>query len=289
MNYWDSTFDTYSNRPMPPGKRKALTTTFKNRILHLCTKCYPQPDTEDFWSGVYDMLAFNTGEFSQVNLIFPYEGVKSLLVKCDDDIFLDFVEYIFKVQTREDFVGIPKISTDDINRFFVECDLPYYLTELEKKRQEIVGHPKVIARDSEVLHQMSIKPTLNLLKNNKLQGANQEFMDALQHYRKNEFGHCVAMCGSSFESVMKTICIAKGWEKKPDSLTGSDLLKIITKESNLKSYYRKLTELTHVIRDNESTVHGGREEIRNPPQHIAQFVINMTASTILVLVDQVGL
>jgi hypothetical protein len=286
VDFWDTTFNTFPHQPLSPEERKALTPEFKNRTIFLCLNNYPDTDTQKFWHCIYKRLAVKLGKFSELWDLFPYANTQSLLDECDDDTFLIFVEFIFKAQTDPAFTGVGKISPDEINRFFDECDLPYKLTGFNKRRQKIIDYPKVIIRDSEVVYQLSVKPTLDLLRSKQLQGANQEFMDALQHFRQNEFGYCVAMCGSSLESVMKTICVAKGWHKRPNGLTGSDLLKIITRKSSLNPYYVKLNELIHVIRDNESIVHGGEKEIRNPPQHIAQFALNMTASTILFLVDE---
>lgn len=272
---------------MPSGKRKALTPEFKNRVLALCSIGYPPNiDRDEFWSSIYQMLAIKMAKFSDIGATFPDQEIKNLLKECNDSDFLDFVEYIFKTQINSEYIFVHKISPSEINKLFDECDLPYHLTDSKKKGRKIVEYPKIITKDSEVLHQSAIKPTLELLQGQHWRSSDEEFGKALQHYRKDEFGDCVAMCGSSLESVMKIICRKKRWGKNPDSMDAGKLLDIIVLNSNLDPFYNKLLELTHVIRNTKSTAHGAGNQARTVPPHIAQFTLNMTASTILLLTEE---
>ena len=296
-------FNTFSARSEITGRRKKLTREFRHRVIMLCAEkhyihsAFNSPP--QFWAEVHRKLTFLMGTpvLSHEHPSTHFQDIEEFLHTCSDDNFLDFVEFVFQTQTARpaDFNASDYVSPADINTLFDISELPYQVTEYifhTNRRnggfsRHLVAKPKVIVRDSEVLHQTAIEPTLELFRDQQQwQSPNEEFGKALQHYRKNEFGDCVVMCGSSLESVMKIICRKKGWANKPDSLDAGKLLDAIVSNSNLDPYYKKLLELTHVIRNTKSPAHGAGTQSRVVPQHIALFVLNMTASTILLLAEE---
>ena len=48
-----------------------------------------------------------------------------------------------------------------------------------------------------------------LLRDKSFTSADQEFIEALEDYRKGDYGDCLTKCGSSLESTMKIICDRK--------------------------------------------------------------------------------
>ena len=111
-------------------------------------------------------------------------------------------------------------DVDTVNKFFEVDRLPYHLTNyvfspVDSDRgwgsYKLVRFPQVICRENEVLHVMAIEPTLTLLSGPEFEQANEEFLNALDDFRKEDYEDCVVKCGSSFESVMKIICDRKGW------------------------------------------------------------------------------
>lgn len=50
-----------------------------------------------------------------------------------------------------------------------------------------------------------------LLREAYLQGANQEFTKAHEHFRHRRFGESINECLKAFESTMKAICDKRGW------------------------------------------------------------------------------
>ena len=115
----------------------------------------------------------------------------------------------------------------------------------------ITSYPTVVYREDEVLHQMAIEPTLSLLGQSKFENAHEEFLDGLRDYKKGRLKECVAKCASSLESVMKIICVEKGWNKKPASMDATALLSVILKNTNLEPYYKNPLQIVPIIR-NES-------------------------------------
>ena len=191
------------------------------------------------------------------------------------------------------------MSISDINIFFDEDDLPYYLTgytidEIPSESwggtvRTITSYPTVVYREDEVLHQMAIEPTLSILGQSKFENAHEEFLDGLKDYKKGRFKECVAKCASSLESVMKIICVEKGWNNKPASMDATALLSAILNNSNLEPYYKNPLQIVPIIRNENSIVHGAGLQPRIVTKHVANFVINSTAATILLLVEEAGL
>ena len=298
-------FSTFSRRPRAPRERKKLTDDFKTRTLMLCAERHPIGSTfgspPPFWSEIHAKLRYllSRSQLSDYPSNSHAEDIEKFLWDCTDEIYLDFIEFVFQTQKAPLNSG-PKIGyvlPTEINKFFDLCELPYFVTDYiwESNRErggiarQLVDRPRIITRDSEVIHEMATEPVLQLLRAPRWKTANEDFLKALQHYRKGEWEDCVAMCATSLESVMKIVCKEKGWEKKPDNLQAAQLLKKIVTESNLDPYYVKLLELPHVIRNTRSNVHGRSAPIPNLPQHVALFVVNMTASTILLVVEEAKL
>ena len=133
---------------------------------------------------------------------------------------------------------------------------------------------------------MAIKPTLTFLQTHSaFVQADQEFLEALRHYRKGEYRDCVLKCGNSFESVMKIICNRKQWPYKQTD-TAQKLLTTILSRSTLDSFFEQPIMLIATIRNRLSTAHGAGTQQKTVPKHVANYVINATASAILLLVDE---
>ncbi len=235
------------------------------------------------------------------------EGVIDFFCRCRDEHFLDFVEMIFK--SNEIFkpdagIDVQKLIME-VNRFLEEDNLPYFLTgfvfpprppkppnavvygidPLDAPPPRIVAYPQIIRKENEVLHQQAIEPMLLLLTEPHFASANEEIVEALKHYRKGEYRDCVLKCGSSFESVMKVICDRKRWPFQQTDTAGK-LLKTILLQTTLDSFYEQPIMLIATIRNRYSTAHGAGTQEKTVSKHVANYVINATASAILLLVDE---
>ncbi|MBP5090328.1 hypothetical protein HUS91_33305, partial [Pseudomonas chlororaphis] len=80
----------------------------------------------------------------------------------------------------------------------------------ERFREHGVGYQfesgEIIRVDSEFLHAEAVKPTLRVLRGEKFEGANEEFLSAHEHYRHGRHKECLVDALKSFESTMKAIC-----------------------------------------------------------------------------------
>ncbi len=314
-------FGVFSRRRK--GSKKAvglLTPEFRYRIFILCEETFHVDKDyshaslhEMFWLEIYKKLRFlhgyNIG--ADERPISPYEDSFTFLSNCSDEHFLDFVEFIFQTTLLWQSRGRTAAAelVDDVNLAFEADDLPFFLTGfvtpappknvgrgsgralrgMKPTRTahlpKIVAYPQIISKEDRVLHQQAIEPTLSLLTEPHLALANEEFLDALKDYRKGDYRDCVVKCGSSFESVMKIICDRKKWPYNQTDTAGP-LLKTILPRTTLASFFEQPIMLIATIRNRYSTAHGAGTRQKTVSKHVANYVVNATATAILLLVDE---
>ena len=296
-------FDVYSRKLLPvESPPKPLTTELRNRVIQLCLTTFPVnrlniglvSGLTEFWSELQEKLLYLHGlrSLSDVPTSDPTSEISTFLLRCRDDHFLDFIELIFQSELiwnvldprTGDRLDVHRL-VDNFNTFLEVDELPYYLTGFNVSNDRIETYPQIIRRDSQSLHQTAIKPTLALLSYSTFTSANEEFLDALKDFRTGDYGDCVVKCGSSLESVMKIICDRKGWSYQQTDTAGT-LLDSILPRTSLESYFKQPIMLIATIRNRLSKAHGAGTEQKVVPKHVANYVINATASAILLLVHE---
>jgi hypothetical protein len=298
-------FDVFSRRPEATTAvrvRKPLTSEFRGRVLLLCHDLFPEERggyVHQYWSEIHRMLQYRHGRPVLYTKAYPSSSTEDVLMflqSCNDEHFLDFIEYIFKVKTFFHSAKSEQHVVTEINQLFSIDDLPYALTDVVRRttRQfsygsehdvsEVVAYPKVIRKESETLHSAAIQPSLDLLANPAFASANEEFRAALDDYRKGDFRDCLVKCGSAFESVLKVICDQKGWSYTQKD-TAQVLLNNVLPRTGLDPFFNQPLMLVATIRNRLSTAHGSGTQVPNVPAYVAQYAINATASAILLIYD----
>jgi hypothetical protein len=307
-----SIFDIFSRRNprKDAGQSHAsLTDQFRNRVLLLCRDIFGQTHSgnylDAFWSDIHRKLQYRHGT-STLTQQRPLHSVRSqdladdaigFLLSCQDEYFLDFVEYVFRTKCFRRVSQEENSVVDSINKFFLVDDLPYHLThfvretkkEMQFGRQREVSYvtarPRVIRRDNQLIHQNAIEPALELLSKASYSSANKEMLEALEDFRKADYGDCLTKCNSAFESVMKVICHRKGWDYKSKDSAGA-LISTVTSNSNLDPFFDQPLMLVATIRNRLSNSHGAGIQEKAAPKHIAKFAVNVTASAILLVHEE---
>lgn len=306
MNF-SRNFNIFSKRYKSFGKAsKQLTLKFKNRMVLLVNETFPRYDRglgglqeSCFWGETHRNLQESLGELhlSSRRTSSAYEDIHNFFSECTNEQFLYFVELIFlsnqlwNPTARVDVVELLM----KINEFFEADDIPYFLTGFvispsppalrSGSSLTVESYPQIILRESEVLHQTAIEPTLNLLTHPAFKSANNEFREALADYRRGDFLDCVTKCGSSFESVMKIICDQKGWPYQQTDTAATLLNKIFT-NTTLKPFFKDPIILIATMRNRLSSAHGAGTQSPIVPKHVCGFAINTTAAAILLLVEE---
>lgn len=295
-------FNVFSRRSAAaPEAPKPLTVTFRNRVLMRCRDFFaPYGALDDFWREIHSKLAYLHGSprlSTRHDAQTPSEDAIAYLMACSDRHFLDFVEYVFRVQLS--FRTYPEDLVVDFNEFLRQDDLPYAVSDFvwtkgkgfefgrERETLTLTGFPQVIRKDSQVLHNTAIQPTLELLRDSAYASANREFLEALQDYRTEDFGDCLTKCGSAIESVLKVICEKRGWQYEQTD-TASPLLKTVIEGSGMESFFEQPLVIVATLRNKLSKAHGSGTAPRQVTPAKAEYAINSTAAAILLLVKECG-
>lgn len=225
MNF-DRILGVFSNRHKNHQMlTKPLTHEFKNRVLLLYRDTFPrrrvnlgEARPSEFWFDIYNRLEYVHAR-SNLSDKYPHSvdlATMDFLSHCEDEHFFDFVELAFqldclwKLRPRVDALKL----VEDVNRFFEEDGLPYFLTKFaltappsvikhrinyaDHANLPIEAYPQIICKEYDVLHQQAIEPTLSLLTEPHFASANEEFLAALKDYRRRDYRDCVVKCVSSF-------------------------------------------------------------------------------------------
>ena len=292
-------FDVFSRRNQSTSTKKPpLTPEFRNRINILWARVFHKENygyyssSSTLWNEVYDNLLYSLGRqrLSGKSAYSRDVDLENFLGECNDENFLDFIELSFRSNSifgaidrrTENRVEIYELI-DEINTFLQVDGLPYHLTGFTFGDNGIEAYPQFIRRDSEVLHKTAIEPALSLLSASDFREANKEFRGALEDYRQGDYRDCVVKCGSAFESVMKVICEPNGWSAGREA---GKLLNAVLSQTALPGFLKHPLIQVATIRNELGSAHGAGAEPRDVPQHLAQYTINVTASAILLLVEE---
>jgi hypothetical protein len=150
---------------------------------------------------------------------------------------------------------------------------------------------KLIRIDSEFLHSEAVKPTLTVLRGKGFKGANEEFLLAHEHYRRGRHKECLVDSLKAFESTMKAICKLRGWTTQPGD-TAKTLIATCLSKGLLPPYFelqfssmRSLLESGVPTVRNKNGGHGQGPEPIVVPEYLARYALNLTATTVLFLVE----
>jgi len=149
----------------------------------------------------------------------------------------------------------------------------------------------IVRVDEEFLHADVVKPALAILVTEGFTGASDEFLKALEHYRKKEFASSMQESLKAFESTLKTICKRKRWQFDETKDTAKKLLQIVFDKKLIPDFMQ--TEFGALRTTLESGVptarnkfagHGQGEKPRPVPDYFASYALHLTAANILLLV-----
>lgn len=222
----------------------------------------------------------------------PKEEVLRYIADAETDDVLSAVElcarWIERVMAKKppydlEKLGVtqnPQDALEELNHRFREGSVGYEYSSGE-----------IIRVDSRLLHAEVVKPALALLRDSRFKGAEEEFLQAHAHFRSGKTKEAVTAANSAFESVMKAICVLKGWAY-PSGARASDLVKVLRKNGLLPDYLDNsfdqlvatLSSGLPQVRNNEGG-HGQGAAPRPTPDYVAAFALHLCATNIVFLVS----
>ncbi len=216
--------------------------------------------------------------------------IQYVLSEPNHERVLDVVEFSFQ------FLAYLLTSHSAWQRQVPEEKLHSAIEELNARfREHGIGYQfesgEIIRVDSRLIHAEVVKPALALLNAAEYAGANAEFLEAFEHYRKGDTKECLNECLKAFESTMKAICTKRNWAFKPTD-TASALIDVCLKndlipplmQSHIGGVRAALESGIPTIR-NRLSGHGQGAQVVNVPEHYASYMLHLTATTIQFLVE----
>lgn len=150
---------------------------------------------------------------------------------------------------------------------------------------------EVIRVDSKLIHSEVVKPALALLNDKKYAGAQAEFLKAHEHYRHGNAKEALTECLKALESVMKAICDKRKWQY-PLNATCSTLIQCCFDNGLVPVFWtQQFSALRSTLESGVPTArnklggHGQGSSIVRVPLHLVAYVLHMTASAIVFLVE----
>jgi hypothetical protein len=300
-----SLFEVFSHRRKPAhSKPLPITAAFRNRVFLLCRDTFSVSewggDGMEFWKQIHQKFQYLHGSVVLTTTSSPRDAVEDTLAflqSCSSDHFLDFLEYMFRVDVFWRFTDKAPQLVEAINTFFRIDSLPYHLTDYIEVHEtdptsryaattiRVAAYPQVVLREHQFVHEEITAPVLTVLSDPAFESANKEFLEALDDYRKGDLGDCLTKCSSAFESVLKIICAKKRWKYEQTDTTAK-LLSTVLANTSLASFFEQPLLLIATIRNRLSKSHGAGVQTKDVSPQVARFALNATASAILLLVEE---
>lgn len=276
--------DIYQYDELPKKLKIQIVHIWKGSIGEDYSNIYNSSANIKYYENVYNILCKELGVFQLGEGGTYFQKIVNYFLKDDDvEISLSIIElmmwhidkYYEKYYDKDNFQKV----IDELNERFKENGIGYQY-----------GNRKIIRIDSQYIHTEVVKPALTLLGNPIYQGAQQEFLNAHEHYRHQRYQEAMIDCLKAYESTLKIILKKRNWEYKDtdtaDALTGKIMQKGLIPDywqQYFKSLKNTLTSGIPTARNKEAG-HGQADEIRNIPDYLASYILHMTASAIVFLI-----
>lgn len=216
---------------------------------------------------------FDTSYFNEIKDFFLSEQ--------NFDIAMSVVELMAQV-VNDRLQGNEKFFSrfsNELNQRFREHGVGYELHNFQ-----------LIKIDSQLIHKEVVLPTLGFLSQSIYKGANEDFLNAHEHYRHQRYAECLNDCLKAYESTLKIILTKRNWAFDKNA-TLNQLVKIALDNELIPSFWLNnfnnlnglLTSGINVGR-NKLSGHGQGNQRDEIPEYLVAYMLHMTASTILFLV-----
>ncbi len=277
--------DTFQYDEIPEELRNQVVYWWQDNSLDEIRKRLHGPSLDRYLNGYVRIKEIILREHGRQRLIehgrSPEHDLREFFRTSDETgILLDIVELSAR------FIVFGKLNEVE------EKEARKAIEELNHRfRENAVGYEfnwdanQLVCIKNMAIHQEAVRPALSLLAEPGFKTANQEYLEAHQHFRKDEYRDCLKKCGDAFESTIKIVCDEKGWPC-PSNATASQLVKVYMQNSGLPNYFETTLMIIATLR-NRLGGHGQGTQPLTVPEHLAKYSLHASASAIVLLVDAV--
>jgi hypothetical protein len=248
-----------------------------------------------WWTEVFKVMTREKGVFALSQRgNNPAEQCEHYMLEAETKDALDLIEVTFR------FIDVCVRDLDQHERKRWELASPdRAIEELNGRfRENGIGYEfaggEIIRVDCKYLHAEAVRPAIELLHGagKGFAGPLQEFLQAHEYHRKGEDKDAIAWALKAFESTMKAICTARKWPFDANKDTAVKLLETVFNNDLVPTYLQnQFSALRTVLESGVPTVrnktsgHGQGAAPTSVPAHFTRFVLHLTASNILFLID----
>jgi len=287
--------DLYStrNKPVPETLNyEFLPEKLKNQIIHIWSDFFTHINDKNYdelWNLMEGKIARAHGKKTLVesSLIRYTDSYKVELYFSGNNKIeecLDVIEIIFRfINKAGEYFSIEQKAKDAIE------ELNGRLLQNGVGFQYAAGI--IIKIDSSLLHQNIIKPALNLLDDKLYENANEEYLNAHEHFRNARNKECLNDCLKAFETTMKIICTVNKWAFSQND-TASKLINILIANHFFPEYHSThLNGIRQVLESGVPTIrnknggHGQGATRITVGDELASYMLNITGAVIKFLVE----
>lgn len=271
------------------------------RLVHVFRSYFTFHDAFEYWEYATKVLRRELGVFQLPGYSSHTQNSEAeittyFLQESSVDAVLDCLELLCKMMllsAEKEGYYLPSRATDAIeaiNRWLLEASIGYeFVAQSEASTSEIV---QISDRAS---HAEVILPALHLLTDKRLSTANFEFLAALAHLRKREFGDAISEAAKALETALKTIAAEKKWPHDPTKDTLKKLLDTAIKHGGHDAMWQSHFDSARALLEsglgtarNRLDAHGQGATQRVVPEHLARFAVHQAAAAILFFATAAG-
>jgi hypothetical protein len=299
-------FDTYSKRNSIRSNELVydlISRKLKNQIYHIWELFFRGSNihkniSQDAWKEIFDMICSEEGvknlyyseHFAKLE---PQTQVDKYFEELEDtNKILDVVEIIFFIMEVAEDLHLKsygyyreitydfKSCIEDLNERFLENNVGY----------QYLGN-KIVKASNHLLHEEVTKRAISFLKEDGFENANEEFIRAQEHFRHDRFIECLNESLKAFESVLKILIKRNGWSYREED-TAKSLIAISLNKRLIPSYLqnsfsgiRTILESSVPTIRNKNSAHGQGPDKVVVPKYLANYMLYLTGSTIIFLVE----
>jgi len=212
------------------------------------------------------------------------------LAEQDAERAIDVIELTFRMIDRitrefdykydQEATKTADTAINELNARFKEHGIGYQYVDGE-----------MIRVDSQLLHSEVVRKALELLHDKAYAGAEQEFLNAYEHYRHGKYKEALNDALKAFESTLKVICDKRKWSYNSGD-TSRQLIEICYQKGLIPDFWqqhmaalRSLLEGGVPTGRNKLSGHGQGSTPVTIPDYIVAYVLHMAGSAIVFLVD----
>jgi len=211
-------------------------------------------------------------------------------LSCTDEEALDFLEACFLTEALHATFPETRLAVAGINEILQEEGIGYELMEPlladSDNGRRRYGPLQVIKKNEKTTHKVAVEPALQVLHDPRFAVASNELRGAFEKARRGDHAGAITLCGSGFESVMKTICDIKKWPHDANASCAELVDACLSNKLVLPFYADQLKGIGR-IRNKLGDAHGkGPTHQVLASQEQAEHMIAVTCSHITFLIRQ---